>query len=65
VPEELIHASIRFGLGRFNTEEEVDYALDRVAQQVARLRELSPHYRAARAGQERNRTELGPQVRFS
>ena len=48
VKNELAHSSIRFGLGRFNTEEEVDYAIDRVAEVVSRLRELSPHGLAAR-----------------
>ena len=41
------HASIRFGLGRFNTEEEVDYVAGRVVETVKRLRELSPLYEAA------------------
>ncbi len=44
VKEDLANASIRFGLGRFNTEEEVDYTIDRVAQEVSRLRELSSPY---------------------
>ena len=44
IPDELAHASIRFGLGRFNTEEEVDYVADRVVETVKRLRELSPLY---------------------
>jgi cysteine desulfurase len=47
--EELAHASIRFGLGRFNTEEEVDYTIHRVVQEVSRLRGLSPLYRLAKA----------------
>jgi cysteine desulfurase len=42
VSEELAHASIRFGLGRFNTQDEVDYVIDRVVETVSRLRELSP-----------------------
>ncbi len=49
VKNELAHSSIRFGLGRFNTEEEADYAIDMVAEVVARLRELSPHGSAARS----------------
>ncbi|AKF07562.1 IscS subfamily cysteine desulfurase [Sandaracinus amylolyticus] len=44
VDEELAHSSIRFGLGRFNTEEEVDYVADLVIRQVKRLREMSPLY---------------------
>jgi len=42
ISEDLAHSSIRFGLGRFNTEEEVDYIADRVVETVKRLRELSP-----------------------
>jgi cysteine desulfurase len=42
VTDDLAHTSIRFGLGRFNTEEEVDYVADRVVETVKRLRELSP-----------------------
>jgi cysteine desulfurase len=44
VNEDLAHSSIRFGLGRFNTQEEVDYVVDKVAQVVSKLRELSPAY---------------------
>jgi len=44
IGEELAHASIRFGLGRFNTEEEVDYVIERVAEVTRRLRQLSPLY---------------------
>lgn len=47
---ELAHASIRFGLGRSNTEEEVDYVAARVIENVARLRALSPLYEMAREG---------------
>lgn len=42
VGDELAHSSIRFGLGRFNTEEEVDYVAELVVEKVKRLRELSP-----------------------
>jgi cysteine desulfurase len=46
VPDDLAHASIRFGLGRSNTEEEVDHAVGAVAATVRRLRELAPAYGA-------------------
>ena len=42
--EEAAHSSIRFGLGRFNTEEEVDYVAERLIDVVRKLRELSPAY---------------------
>ncbi len=50
VGEDLAHTSIRFGLGRFNTEEEVDYVADRLFQVVTKLRELSPLYEMAKEG---------------
>jgi cysteine desulfurase len=50
VGEDLAHTSIRFGLGRFNTEEEVDYVANRVTEVVRRLRELSPLYEMAKEG---------------
>ena len=50
VSEELAHSSIRFGLGRFNTEEEVDFVTDRVTREVNRLREMSPLYEMAKEG---------------
>jgi len=40
----LVHASIRFGLGRWNTEEEVDFTVQTVVSRVKRLREMSPQY---------------------
>jgi cysteine desulfurase len=49
VSDDLAHSSIRFGLGRFNTEEEVDYVAARVIETVKRLRELSPLYETAKA----------------
>ncbi len=42
VGEELAHTSIRFGIGRFNTEAEIDYTIELVVKSVLRLRELSP-----------------------
>ncbi len=50
VGEDLAHTSIRFGIGRFNTEEEVDYVVNRMVEVVSRLRELSPLYEMAREG---------------
>jgi cysteine desulfurase len=50
IDDELAHSSIRFGLGRFNTEEEVDYVTDRVSKEVKRLREMSPLYEMAKEG---------------
>jgi cysteine desulfurase len=46
--DELAHSSIRFGLGRFNTEEEVDFVIEKLSAVVARLREMSPLYEMAR-----------------
>jgi cysteine desulfurase len=48
VGDDLAHSSIRFGTGRFNTEEEVGYVAGRVVETVKRLRELSPLYEAAK-----------------
>ena len=48
VREELAHGSIRFGLGRFNTEEEVERVAERVVAEVRRLRSMSPLYEIAR-----------------
>jgi cysteine desulfurase len=50
VTEDLAHTSIRFGIGRFNTEEEVDYAGRYFVEQVKRLREMSPLYEMANEG---------------
>ena len=50
VGEDLAHTSIRFGLGRFNTPEEVDYVIDKMVQVVTKLRELSPLYEMAKEG---------------
>ncbi len=45
ISEERRHSAIRFGLGRFNTEEEVDYVIDRVVENVKSMRKISPVYR--------------------
>ena len=50
VGEELAHTSIRFGLGRFNTEEEIKFATEKVIDTVTRLREMSPLYEMAKEG---------------
>lgn len=50
VGDELAHSSIRFGLGRFSTEEEVDYVVDLVVREVNRLREMSPLFEMVQQG---------------
>ena len=50
VGDELAHSSIRFGLGRFSTEEEVDYVAELVIAKVNKLRELSPLYEMHKEG---------------
>jgi len=47
VPDELAYASIRFGIGRGNTEEEVEYVAGQVVENVTRLRAISPLYEMA------------------
>ncbi len=50
VGDELAHSSIRFGLGRFNTEEEIDYVADLVIEKVKKLRDISPLYEMHKDG---------------
>jgi cysteine desulfurase len=50
VGDDLAHSSIRFGLGRFNTEEEVDFTIDHVVTAVTKLREMSPLYEMHKEG---------------
>ncbi|MBS1815293.1 MAG: IscS subfamily cysteine desulfurase [Acidobacteria bacterium] len=48
--DDVAHSSIRFGLGRFNTKEEVDYVADKLIDVVLKLRELSPLYEMVKEG---------------
>jgi cysteine desulfurase len=48
--DELAHSSIRFTLGRFTTEEEIDFAIDLIKRKVAKLRELSPLWEMHKEG---------------
>ena len=55
--DELAHSSIRFSLGRFTTEEEVDHAADRVVAEVKRLREMSPLWEMVQEGVDLSRVK--------
>ena len=57
VGDELAHSSIRFGLGRFTTTEEVDYVIQDVVRAVNHLRDMSPLYEMHRAGIDLNTVE--------
>ena len=48
--DEMAHASLRFGLGRFTTEEEVDFAIEQVTAAVNKQRELSPVWEMYKEG---------------
>src|SRR5512138_2231951 len=50
VTDDLAHSSIRFGLGRFTTEEEIDFVVKLVVEKVKKLREMSPLYEMAKEG---------------
>ena len=50
VDEDMAHTSIRFGFGRFTTEEEVEHAIELVARHVARLRDMSPLWEMVQEG---------------
>ena len=62
VGDELAHSSIRFGLGRFNTEEEVDYVADLVIAKVKHLREMSPLYEMHKEGIDLEERRSGPRT---
>ncbi|MDM7331784.1 IscS subfamily cysteine desulfurase, partial [Klebsiella pneumoniae] len=55
--DELAHSSIRFSLGRFTTEEEIDYAIDLIRKSIGRLRELSPLWEMFKQGVDLNSIE--------
>jgi cysteine desulfurase len=50
VEEDLAHTSIRFGFGRFTTEEEIDFAIKLIGEKVNRLREMSPLWEMMQEG---------------
>jgi cysteine desulfurase len=60
VGDELAHTSIRFGLGRFNTEDEVDFVIDLVVKSVERLRALSPLWEMHQDGIDLNSIQWTP-----
>ncbi len=55
--DELAHSSIRFSLGRFTTEEEIDYTIDLVRKSIGRLRDLSPLWEMYKQGVDLNSIE--------
>ena len=50
VEEDLAHTSLRFGLGRFTTEREVDYAIEATVRHVQKLRDMSPLWEMVQEG---------------
>jgi len=60
VGEDLAHTSIRFGFGRFTTQEEVDFAGERSVAAVKRLRDMSPLYEMAKEGVDLNSVKWSP-----
>ncbi|MCX2480363.1 IscS subfamily cysteine desulfurase [Pedobacter sp. MC2016-15] len=56
ISDDLAHSSIRFGLGRFSTEEEIDFAIEEIRKAVDHLRELSPLWESFTKGTVQNIT---------
>src|SRR5204862_5656090 len=55
--DDLAHASLRFGLGRFTTEEQIDYTIEQVSSTVNKLRDVSPLWEMYKEGIDLNSIE--------
>ncbi len=55
--DEMAHSSIRFSIGRFTTEEEIDYAIEKIRNSIGRLREMSPLWEMHKEGIDLNKVE--------
>jgi cysteine desulfurase len=55
--DDLAHSSLRFGLGRFTTDEQIDYTIDQVSSTVLKLREMSPLWEMYKEGIDLNKIE--------
>ena len=62
--EDLAHSSIRFGIGRFSTESEIDYVIDKIEKHVTRLREMSPLWEMHQEGIDLSTIQWSQQLTF-